>query len=121
MNKKLILKLSIILLFVITILFIIKFGRHLICETWSLKQEGYTYYLTPSLHNYRLSKMSNDLIPKEVSTEIIKSPDQIMNLKAKATNITSIFWIILIIQIVLIIMLSIKVKKIKDEKGSNNE
>ncbi len=121
MNKKTILIISIIILFITTIFFIVNFGRYLICETWSLKQNGDTYYLTPSVHKYRLSKMSKDLIPKEVSYELIKSPDQINNLKSKATNITIMFRIILFIQIILIIKLIFNLKKLKNTNNNVNK
>ena len=121
MNKKTILKISIILLFITTIFFIINYGRYLICETWSLKQNGDTYYLTQSLHNYRLSKMSTGLIPKEVSSELVTSPDRIMNLQARATNVTFTFWIILLIQIIVIIILIFNLKTLKNTNTNVNK
>ena len=114
MNKKLILRISIIILIIIIIAFIINFCRYLINKTWSLKQNGDTYYLTQSLHHYRLSKMSNTIIPKELSSELIKGPDYIDNLKAKATNITLVYRIILFVQIVIIIVLIINLKRLKN-------
>lgn len=121
MNKKAKLKISIILLFIITIFFITNFGRYLICETWSLKQNGDTYYLTHSLHNYKLSKMSKSLIPKEVSSELVTSPDKVNNLQSETTNVTFIFWIILLIQIIIIIILIFKLKKLTYTDNDTNK
>ena len=112
MNIKSILKIAIISLFIIFIAYIIIFSKYLICETWSIKQNGNTYYLTQSLHHYKLSKMSNDIIPKELSIETIKGEDYINNLMKNATNITTSYWVFLVIQIIIIIALIIKLKNI---------
>lgn len=120
MDKKLILRIAIIALIIITIAFIINSDRYLINETWSLKQDGDTYYLTQSLHNYRLSKMSNTIILKELSSELVKGPDYINNLKAKAINITLIYRIILCVQIMIIIVLFINLKRLKNTNNNVN-
>lgn len=120
MNKKLTLKIVIIILLIVNITFIVNFWRYLIFETWSLKQNGSMYYLTQSLHNYRLSKMSNTIIPKEVSYETIKGADYINNLKTEAINITLVFRILLFVQIVVIIVLIIYLKKLKNTNNNIN-
>lgn len=112
MNTKRILKIATIILFIVLISYIVLFGRYLISETFSIKKGGSTFYLTQSLHHYKLSEMSNDIIPKEISTETIKGPDYINNLKAGATNISLYYRIFLFIQIVIIIILIIKLKNV---------
>ncbi|MCI8344563.1 MAG: hypothetical protein HFJ42_01035 [Clostridia bacterium] len=112
MNTKKGLKIATIILFIVLIAYIILFGRYLISETFSIKKSGSTFYLTQSLHHYKLSKMSNDIIPKEISTETIKGPDYINNLKANAINISLYYRIFLLVQIVIIIVLIIKLKNV---------
>lgn len=112
MNTKKGLKIAIIILFVVLISYILLFGRYLIIETFSIRKGGSTYYLTQSLHNYKLSKMSNDIIPRELSTETIKSPDYIDNLKSSAKNVSTYYRVFLIVQSAVIIVLMIKLKNV---------
>lgn len=105
MNTKKSLKIAIIISFIVLIGYIVLFGRYLLVETFSIRKGGNTYYLTHSLHHYKLSKMSNDIIPRELSTETIKSPDYIDNLKSNAKNVSIYYWVFLIVQIVVIIVL----------------
>lgn len=59
--------------------------------------------------------MSNDIIPKEISTETIKSPDYIDNLKSSSKNVSIYYWVFLIVQIVIIIVLIIKLKNVNNQ------
>lgn len=112
MNTKKGLKIAIVISFMILIGYIILFGRYLIIETLLIRKGGNTYYLTQSLHHYKLSKMSNDIIPREISTETIKNPDYIDSLKSNAKNVSIYYWVFLIVQIIVIIVLIIKLKNI---------
>lgn len=115
MHTKRILKIATVILFIVLISYIVLFGRYLIIETFSIRKGGNTYYLTQSLHHYKLSKMSNDIIPREISTETIKSPDYIDNLKSSAKNVSIYYWVFLIVQIVIIIVLIIKLKNVNNQ------
>lgn len=109
MNTKKGLKIAIVISFIVLIGYIILFGRYLIIETFSIRKGGNTYYLTQSLHHYKLSKMSNDIIPREISTETITSPDYVDNLKSNAKNVSIYYWIFLIVQILVIIILIVQI------------
>ncbi len=115
MNTKKGLKIAIIILFIVLISYILLFGRYLIIETFSIRKGGSTYYLTQSLHHYKLSKMSNGIIPREISTETIKSTDYIDNLKSNAKNVSIYYWIFLLIQIVVIVVLFIKINTVNSQ------
>ncbi len=121
MNKKFNLKKVIIILIFINIIYLVIFGVHLIRQTWLVKQNGNTYYLTQSLHNYKLSKISNIIIPIEISSETFDVlSDYINNLKAKAINITSIYRIIEIIQLIIILVLVIYFKTLENTNNNIN-
>lgn len=114
MSKKLNLKKLIIILVIINLLYIVLFNGFLIRETWLIKQNGSFYCLSQSLHNYILTKISNPIIPIEISHEFVSSHDYINNLKENAINLSLIYRLIELIQIVVIIVLIVDYKTFKE-------
>lgn len=115
MDKKRKLKIITILIIVIHIFYLIQFSGYLIRQTWLVREGGEIYYLSQSLHNYKLSKVSNVLFPKESSSKIISSVDYSNSLLSKATNITLIYRIIQFIQIAIIVILIVRLKNCKEK------
>lgn len=113
MNKKKKLAIITILIIVIHIFYLIRYGEYLIRQTWLVRDDGATYYLSQSLHKYRLSKVNNILFPKEISYEIISNADYSSRLLAKAINVTLIYRTIQFIQIIIIVILLVKLKRYK--------
>ena len=59
--------------------------------------------------------MSNDIIPREISTETIKGYDYIDNLKSSAKNVSTYYRVFLLIQIVVIVVLFIKINTVNSQ------
>lgn len=110
MDKRSNLKKAIIILIIINIIYLVLFNGQLIRQTWLVKDNGSTYYLTQTLHNYKLCKINNSIIPIEISTELINSPDYINSLKEKSIDISLVYRIIEIIQVVIIIVVVVNFK-----------
>ncbi len=114
MNKKKKLAIITILIIVIHIFYLIRYGEYLIRQTWLVRDDGATYYLSQSLHKYRLSKVNNILFPKEISYEIIPNADYSSRLLAKAINVTLIYRTIQLFQIIIIVVLIVRLKNYKE-------
>lgn len=115
MDKKSKLKILTILIIVIHITYLIQFSGYLIRQTWLVREGGEIYYLSQSLHHYKLSKVSNILFPKETSSEIISSVDYSDRLLSKSTDITLIYRIIQFIQIAIVVILIVRLKNCKEK------
>ena len=111
MNKKIILRIIIIVLIIIHLLTIYNFGFNLIRNVRLVRENGKTYFLYSSGHNSTLSEINNVLFPKELSHEVISSPDYIEKLKNNSIDITLIYRIIQFSELALIILLIIYYKK----------
>lgn len=116
MNKKLLLKITIIVLIIIHLLTIYHFGFDLIRGVRLVKENGKMYFLYPSGNDCKLYEIDNVLFPKKLSYKFINSPDYIEKLNKNSINISSIYRIIQFSELTLIVVLIIYYKKIKEQK-----
>ena len=111
MNKKIILKITIIVLIIIHLLTINHFGFNLIRNVRLVKENGKMYFLYPAGNDCTLREIDNVLFPKELSYEYINNSDYIEELKKNSINISSIYRIIQFSELALIVLLIIYYKK----------
>ena len=120
MNKKKILKITIVVLIIIHLLTIYHFGFDLIRDVSLIKENGKMYFLYPTGNDCQLCEIDNVFFPKELSCKFINSPDYIEELKKNSINISSIYRIIQFSELTLIVVLIIYYKKEDNEHYIRN-